>query len=45
MEYNAGLAYELNKNAILSLRYAMGDFDENSLEDMHTVVGAVKIDF
>lgn len=45
MEYNAGLAYELNKNAILSLRYAMGDFDENSLEDMHTVVGAVEVKF
>jgi hypothetical protein len=44
-EYNAGVAYELNKSATLSLRYAMGDFNENSLEDMHTVVAAVEINF
>jgi hypothetical protein len=44
-EYNAGLSYELNKSATLSLRYALGDFDENTLEDMQTVVGAVTINF
>jgi hypothetical protein len=44
-EYDAGIAYQLNKSAELSLRYALGSFDEASLEDMHTVVGAVKIDF
>ena len=44
-EYNAGLAYELNKSATLSLRYAMGTFDESSLEDMHTVVAGVEVNF
>lgn len=44
-EYDAGVAYKLNKSAELSLRYALGSFDESSLEDMQTVVGAVKIDF
>lgn len=44
-EYDAGIAYQLNKSAEISLRYALGSFDEASLEDMHTVVGAVKIDF
>lgn len=44
-EYDAGLAYELNKSATLSLRYALGTFDESSLEDMQTVVGAVVINF
>ena len=44
-EYNAGLAYELNKSAIFSLRYAMGAFDENSLENMHTVVAGIEVNF
>jgi hypothetical protein len=44
-EYNAGLAYELNKSATLSLRYALGTFDESSLEDMQTVVAAVEVKF
>ena len=44
-EYNAGLAYELNKSATLSLRYAMGAFDESSLDDMHTVVAGVEVTF
>jgi hypothetical protein len=44
-EYDAGLAYKLNKSAELSLRYALGTFDESSLEDMHTVVAAVEINF
>ncbi len=44
-EFDAGLAYQLNKSAELSLRYALGSFDESTLEDMQTVVGAVKIDF
>ena len=44
-EYNAGLAYELNKSATLSLRYAMGTFDESSLDDMHTVVAGVEVTF
>ncbi len=44
-EYDAGLAYELNKSATLSLRYANGNFDEKSLKDMDTVVGAVSINF
>lgn len=44
-EYDAGLVYKLNKSAELSLRYALGTFDESSLEDMQTVVGAVRIDF
>ena len=44
-EFDAGLAYKLNKSAELSLRYALGTFDESSLEDMQTVVGAVRIDF
>ncbi len=44
-EFDAGIAYKLNKSAELSLRYALGTFDEASLEDMHTVVGAVRIDF
>jgi hypothetical protein len=44
-EYDAGLAYKLNKSAELSLRYALGSFDESSLEDMHTVVAAVEINF
>ena len=44
-EYDLGLAYQLNKNAELSLRYALGTFSESSLEDMQTVVGAVRIDF
>ena len=44
-EYDAGIAYKLNKSAELSLRYALGTFDEASLEDMQTVVGAVRIDF
>ena len=45
MEYDAGVAYQLNKSAEISLRYALGSFDESTLEDMHTIVGAVKIDF
>ena len=44
-EYNDGLAYELNKSATLSLRYAMGTFDESSLDDMHTVVAGVEVTF
>ena len=44
-EFDAGLAYKLNKSAELSLRYALGTFDESTLEDMQTVVGAVRIDF
>ena len=44
-EYDAGIVYNLNKSAELSLRYALGNFDESSLEDMQTVVGAVRIDF
>ncbi len=44
-EYDAGLSYKLNKSAVLSLRYALGTFDESSLEDMHTVVAAVEINF
>ena len=44
-EFDAGLAYQLNKSAELSLRYALGSFDESTLEDMQTVVGSVKIDF
>lgn len=44
-EYDLGLSYALNKSATLALRYAFGDFDKNNLEDMHTVVGAVNIEF
>lgn len=44
-EYDAGLAYKLNKSADLSLRYAFGAFDETTLEDMQTVVGAVEVKF
>ena len=44
-EYDAGIVYNLNKSAELSLRYALGILDESSLEDMQTVVGAVRIDF
>lgn len=44
-EYDAGLSYKLNKSATLSLRYAMGSFDDSSLEDMHTVVGGLAINF
>jgi len=44
-EYDAGVVYKLNKNADLSLRYAMGVFDESTLEDMQTVVGAVEVKF
>ena len=44
-EYDAGLSYKLNKSAELSLRYALGTFDECSLEDMQTVVAAVEINF
>lgn len=45
MEYDAGLSYKLNKSATLSLRYALGDFDAGSLDDMQTVVAAVNINF
>ena len=44
-EYDAGLSYKLNKSAELSLRYALGTFDESSLDDMQTVVAAVEINF
>ena len=44
-EFDAGLAYELNKSAELSLRYALGSFDENTLEDMQTVVAGVEVKF
>jgi hypothetical protein len=44
-EYNAGLAYELNKSATLSLRYALGTFDETSLKDMQTAVAAIEVKF
>jgi hypothetical protein len=44
-EYDIGLAYQLNKSAILSLRYALGTFDEDSLENIQTLVGAVTINF
>jgi hypothetical protein len=44
-EYDAGLAYKLNKSATVSLRYALGAFDESSLDDMQTVVAAVNINF
>ena len=44
-EYDAGIVYNLNKSAELSLRYALGTFDESSLEDMQTVVGAVRLKF
>lgn len=37
--------YKLNKSAVLSLRYALGTFDESSLEDMQTVVAAVEVNF
>lgn len=44
-EYDAGVVYKLNKNADLSLRYALGTFDVSGLEDMQTVVGAVNLKF
>ena len=44
-EYDAGLSYKLNKSAVLSLRYALGTFDESSLEDMQTVVAAIEVKF
>ena len=44
-EYNAGLSYELNKSAEISLRYAMGDFNEDSLKDIHTVVAGIEVKF
>ncbi len=44
-EFDAGVVYQLNKNADLSLRYALGTFDVSGLEDMQTVVAAVEIDF
>ena len=44
-EYDAGLSYKLNKSAVLSLRYALGTFDESSLDDMQTVVAAVEVNF
>lgn len=44
-EYDAGLAYKLNKSATVSLRYALGTFDVSSLDDMQTVVAAVNINF
>ena len=44
-EYDAGLSYKLNKSATLSLRYALGTFDESSLDDMQTVVAAVEVNF
>ena len=44
-EYNAGLSYELNKSAEISLRYAMGDFNEKSLKDIHTVVAGIEVKF
>ena len=44
-EFDAGIAYKLNKSAELSLRYALGTFDESSLEDMQTVVAAVEVKF
>lgn len=44
-EFDAGLAYKLNNSVDLSLRYALGSFDESSLEDMQTVVGAVEVKF
>jgi hypothetical protein len=44
-EFDAGLAYKLNKSADLSLRYAIGTFDESTLEDMQTLVAAVEVKF
>jgi len=44
-EYDAGVVYNLNKSAELSLRYALGTFDVSGLEDMQTVVGAVRLKF
>jgi hypothetical protein len=44
-EYDAGLAYKLNKSATVSLRYSLGDFNQSSLDDMQTVVAAVNINF
>ena len=44
-EYNAGLSYELNKSAEISLRYAMGNFNEDSLKDIHTVVAGIEVKF
>jgi hypothetical protein len=44
-EYDAGLAYKLNKSATVSLRYALGTFDVSNLDDMQTVVAAVNINF
>lgn len=44
-EYDLGLTYALTKNTEVSLRYAQGNFDEGSLEDLSVVVGAVEISF
>ena len=44
-EFDAGLAYKLNKSADVSLRYALGSFDESTLEDMQTVVAGVEVKF
>jgi hypothetical protein len=44
-EVDAGAVYKLNKDTDVSLRYAFGAFDVSGLEDMHTVVAAINLDF
>jgi len=44
-EVDAGAVYKLNKTTDVSLRYAFGAFDVSGLEDMHTVVAAINLDF
>jgi hypothetical protein len=44
-EYDLGLKYSLTKNTDVSFRYAQGNFNESSLEDLTVIVGAIEISF
>lgn len=44
-EYNLGVSYKLTKHTNVTLRYAKGNFDEDNLKDIETIVAAVEINF
>lgn len=45
MEYNLGLDYKLTKDATYSIKYAMGNFDEGSLEDVQNFMHSIEVKF
>lgn len=45
MEYDLGLNYKLTKDATYSIKYAMGNFDDRSLEDIQNFMHSIEVKF